>query len=402
MRFVLWIIGLFALAVLVGLAANLNTGYAILFLPPYRAEVSFNLLIVGVVLLIVLAYAVLRLIALAANLPEEVRRFQRQKRAKAAVTALREAGIAFFEGRYQKAEREALKALDSDDLPESRALALLMAARAAGSVNALEKRDHYLAQLDGLPDRLQLARHMLDAELKLDAKDALGALAAIERARALSPNLTSALKLELKVRLLQKQPETVLALTERLLKAEALEPEQARRYRLAAYSQQLASFINGKEVRDWLRRIPETERINPKLVNETVARLIALEDYDFAASLLAGALADDEQATPELARDLGQLAEHLSAEKRLELLKTAENWLKTRPRDHMLLLALGRLAMSQQLWGKAQSYLEASASIEPTLCAHAELARLFEATDKEDKAAEHYQRSLQLALERGC
>ncbi|MDE1713630.1 hypothetical protein PWG14_13740 (plasmid) [Chromobacterium amazonense] len=39
MRFALWITGLFALAVLVGLASTLNTGYAILFLPPYRMEV---------------------------------------------------------------------------------------------------------------------------------------------------------------------------------------------------------------------------------------------------------------------------------------------------------------------------------------------------------------------------
>ena len=57
--------------------------------------------------------------------------------------------------------------------------------------------------------------------------------------------------------------------------------------------------------------------------------------------------------------------------------------------------------MGQQLWGKAQSYLEASTSIQATLCAHAELARLFEITGKEDKAALHYQRSLELALEMG-
>jgi HemY protein len=129
--------------------------------------------------------------------------------------------------------------------------------------------------------------------------------------------------------------------------------------------------------------------------------LIALEDFDYAATLLAEALADEDQATPELARELGQLAERLSPEKRLELMRSAEDWLKTRPRDYMLLLALGRLAMNQQLWGKAQSYLEASNSIEPTLCANAELARLFEATGKEEQAAQHYHRSLELALAKG-
>ena len=401
MKFVIWITGLFALAVLVGLASTLNTGYAILFLPPWRMEVSFNLLLLGIVVLIVLAYAVMRVISITAGLPAEVKRFQRQKKLKAARHALREAGIAFFEGRFQKAEREALKAMEDEYAAENRALALLLAARSAGATGALDKRDQYLQQLDTLPERLQLARHMLDAELKLEAKDALGALAAIERARALSPNLTNALRLELKVRLLQRQPDAVLALTEKLLKAEALEPSQARRYRLAAYSQQLTGFVGRREVRDWLRRIPEAERRNPVLVSEIVSRLIALEDFDYAATLLAEALADEDQATPELARELGQLAERLSPEKRLELMRSAEDWLKTRPRDYMLLLALGRLAMNQQLWGKAQSYLEASNSIEPTLCANAELARLFEATGKEEQAAQHYHRSLELALAKG-
>ena len=74
----------------------------------------------------------------------------------------------------------------------------------------------------------------------MDAKQPLEALAAIERARAISSNLTSALRLELKIRMLLKQPEQVLQITEKLLKADALEAEQARRYRLAAYRQQPA------------------------------------------------------------------------------------------------------------------------------------------------------------------
>ncbi|VEB39669.1 Uncharacterized enzyme of heme biosynthesis [Chromobacterium violaceum] len=191
---------------------------------------------------------------------------------------------------------------------------MLIAARAAGSAGDGDKRDEYLNQLDQLPARLQLARHMLDAELKLDDKDALGALAAIERARALSPNLTNALRLELKVRLLQKQPEAILLLTEKLLKADALEPEQARRYRLAAYQQQLAGLLSEREVKEWLRRIPDAERGNPQLLQQVVAHLIKLQEYDYAATLLAGALAGDEMELPELARELGQLAAHLSVE----------------------------------------------------------------------------------------
>ncbi|GGY08997.1 heme biosynthesis HemY N-terminal domain-containing protein [Paludibacterium paludis] len=401
MKFVLWITGLFALAVLLGLLSTLNTGYAILFVPPWRLELSFNLMILALITLVALMYGALRLIALATGLPGEVRRFQRQRKLKASRHALREAGIAFFEGRFQRAEREAQKAMDDEYAPENRALALLIAARSAGSTRDLAKRDDYLARLEALPERLQLARHMLDAELKFETQDLTGALLALEKARELSPNLTSALRLELKVRMLQRQPEAVLALTEKLLKADAMEPAQARHYRLAAYTQQLAGMVNSNEVRDWLRRIPETERRNAQLVGAVVARLILVEDFDYAATLLSEALADNDQATPELARELFQIAESLASETRLSLLKAAEGWLKGRPRDHMLLLALGRLAYAEQLWGKAQSYLEASVSIQPSLSAHAELVRLFEATGREEKVEHHYRLCLDLALEKG-
>jgi len=397
MRFLIWIIGLFALAVLVGLAATVNTGYAILYLPPYRMEVSFNFLLVALVLLVLLTHGALRLIGLAAGLPEEVRHFQRQKKLRAARHALREAGIAFFEGRYQKAEREAAKAIDDEYAPENRALALLFAARAAAAIGDTDKRDRYLSQLDALPERLRLARYMLEAELKLQAKAPLEALAAVERARAVSPNLTSALRLELKIRLMQRQPEAVLALTEKLLKADALEAAQARRYRVAAYRQQLFNFTHGSEVRDWLKKVPEVEQRNPELTAVVVDRLIVLGAEAQAAQLLCAAFERDD-GVPELSRRLGQLAERLPADQRLELLSRAEQWLPHHPEDHQLLIALGRLALSQQLWGKAQSYLEASLSLEPTLLAHAELARLFEATEKHELAERHYRQSLELAL----
>ena len=91
------------------------------------------------------------------------------------------------------------------------------------------------------------------------------------------------------------------------------------------------------------------------------------------------------------------LAEHIDSQRRLTLMRDAENWLKSRPRDHMLLLALGRLALAEQLWGKAQSYLEASVSMQPTLCAHAELSKLFATLGKDDKAAQHQALALKIA-----
>ena len=63
-----------------------------------------------------------------------------------------------------------------------------------------------------------------------------------------------------------------------------------------------------------------------------------------------------------------------------------------------LLLLLGRLALAQQLWGKAQGYLEASVSLHNSLAAQVELTRLFEQLDRPDDARRHADACVQLAL----
>ena len=68
----------------------------------------------------------------------------------------------------------------------------------------------------------------------------------------------------------------------------------------------------------------------------------------------------DAQYSGELAQELQPLVPALDAEARLDLMRRADVWLTQEPRDAGLLLLLGRLALAQQLWGKAQGYLEAS------------------------------------------
>jgi HemY protein len=63
-----------------------------------------------------------------------------------------------------------------------------------------------------------------------------------------------------------------------------------------------------------------------------------------------------------------------------------------------LLLTLGRLCAEQELWGKAQSYLDASVAVEPTWSAHLALAELHDGLGHADAARRHYRESLDLAV----
>lgn len=59
-----------------------------------------------------------------------------------------------------------------------------------------------------------------------------------------------------------------------------------------------------------------------------------------------------------------------------EQLMMAENWLKERPNNPELLLALGRLSLRNRLWGKAREYFAASLRLHRTQETAAELCRL--------------------------
>ena len=82
----------------------------------------------------------------------------------------------------------------------------------------------------------------------------------------------------------------------------------------------------------------------------------------------------------------------------LPLIQKAEAWRKERPEDPDLMFALGRLCLHQQLWGKAQSFLESALRLADDndaliIRTHRALARLFEQLGDTDRAAEHYRAS---------
>jgi HemY protein len=80
-------------------------------------------------------------------------------------------------------------------------------------------------------------------------------------------------------------------------------------------------------------------------------------------------------------------------------LATAEGWLKGNENNPVLLLTLGRLCKRNKLWGKAQSYLDASLGIQARSDSYKELGQLMEQLEEPDKAASYFRQGLLLAQE---
>ena len=79
-------------------------------------------------------------------------------------------------------------------------------------------------------------------------------------------------------------------------------------------------------------------------------------------------------------------------------LETAERWLVSHNDDATLLYALGRLCERQQLWGKAQTYLEASLALDNHWRAHVALGEMLSQLGRHDEANAHLAAALKLAL----
>ncbi len=77
-----------------------------------------------------------------------------------------------------------------------------------------------------------------------------------------------------------------------------------------------------------------------------------------------------------------------------EQLIVAEQWLREHPGDADLLLALGRISVRNQLWGKAREYFESSLKLRPRSETYAELARLLAYMGEHEKSTELYQQGL--------
>src|SRR6266567_9064262 len=128
MRILFWFLLLAVAAVVAALMVKLNAGYALLVSPPYRVELSLNLLLIIVVGSFFLLYFTLRLISRAVRMPETVRAWRRQQKLDRARVKQDAALIALLEGRYGKARQHAEEALE---IPGSSNLNAIVAARAA-------------------------------------------------------------------------------------------------------------------------------------------------------------------------------------------------------------------------------------------------------------------------------
>lgn len=391
MKILFWALVLFGLAVAAALGARLNDGYVLLVFPPYRAEVSLNLFVLALVAIVLALYMAMRALAVTVGLPKRVREYRERRQRERAGLVFQDAVRLLFEGRFGQAMKKAGEAYAAGTAP---GLSALIAARAAQRLREPEKLQDWMTRAMSDDPRNEAATLMLEAEMMNESRRFDEALAALDRLQDKKGRHIAALRLELRARQGSGDWDGVLKLARQLEKRDALPPEVAREIKTLAHLENIARRrADAGRLQDYLRAVPAAE-YGRRLALAGARALVELDATEAAQKLIEGALDGYSEAgwQPELVALYGGLTgPGLTAR-----IARAENWLRQYPDEAALLLALGRMCMNQRLWGKAQSYLEASLAVEETRDAHLALADLCDQLERSEEANRHFRASVRL------
>jgi HemY protein len=385
----LWLLGLFAAAVAVTLAAR-NPGYVQFVYPPYKMELSLTLFVSALLGVFVLGYVLLRLVFTTLRLPAYVRSFRAERAASKGRAAMMEALKTYFEGRYADAEKAAVRAME---LGEQSGLNAIIAARAAHELREFDKRDAYLADARGKSVGESTMRLMAKTEFLLDQKQPQLALNSLkELSDSGMHRHIGALSLELKAQQQARNWDAVLDVTAQLEKRRAIDKVVAEQLRQQAWLEKLRGQASDlAALRALWKAVPGEFRRRTRIVAAAAEAFNRLGDCQGAQQLLTESLA--AQWDSELVTLYGECRK----DNNVAQIEQAERWLQQHSDDAGLLLALGKLCMHQQLWGKAQTYLDASLSLQPGPAVYTALGQLAEKTGKHDQARAYFQKSMQAA-----
>lgn len=381
MRRAVWLLIIMAAAVAFALTLRTNPGNLTLMWPPYRIDVSVNLAIVLLLVAALLLHLLFSLLSNVVGLPRRVRAYRARSRRDRAVRSYRDGLLAYFEGRYGRAERLARAALADHGLAPS---AALLGARAAQRLQAPDRRDGWLESARLLRDGGDATRATI-AEIALDDHRPDDALRAIEQLKVRGVRTVHALRLSMRAHEQLEDFDEVLDALRQLERRGAIDTAAARAVRVRALRAMFTRAAHDPDaaLRLW-NELPEEERELEEVVPTAVRALIRGGRDELASRITERVLAKRYDA------ELVAMWPDLDTVNNRMRLKRAEAWLDRWGEEPSLLVALGRLCAAEELWGKAEDFFIRAQRRQPDPQIQMLLARLCEHLGRENEAVLWY------------
>lgn len=395
-RLALVFILLLAIAGFLGWAISQSAGYVLITYDQFRYESSFWVfvaLIACVWLLAMAAHWVLGLLQASGALVNPWSRRHRERRlSSASRNGMRE----LAEGQWGHALAHLKSAAEHDRQP---LVHYLGAARAANELGEHEQSDALLLEARERAPEAGLAVGLTQAQLQIARGQYLEARETLTALHEAHPRHSYVLTLLQQLYVQLKDWPALCRLLPELRKQRALPPDRLSELELLAWTAALeqagdAGQPEGSDPVTALNQrwqtVPSALRNEPLLVRAYADGLSRLGAEAKAEEVLYAALKRnfDERLVERYGRVLGREPSRQ--------LTHAEGWLRDHPDSAELLLALGRLSLRNELWGKARDYLEASLRFEHRAETCAELARLLAQLGDSERSNRLFQEGLGL------
>jgi HemY protein len=272
-------------------------------------------------------------------------------------------------------------------------LAALIGARAALETRDFASASNFLAHPDAQLQRLAVPRMMLEAELALEQGMPGEALARLAELKREAGAHTAALRLEMRALNAANRAAEIPRVVAELVKRKVYDAEHGEMIRASAHADVLRTLSHDAAgLRDYWIRVPESDRTISRVALAAAQSFLSLGGDRDASEILARSI--DAHWSP----DLVALYAECRATDSTRQLETAERWLLEHNQEATLLFALGRLCERAQLWGKAQTYYEASLALASSWRTHVALGEMLARLGQHDAANAHLAAALKLAL----
>lgn len=394
MRTWIWTFIVFVAAVALALVLREHNGNVLIVAPPWHVSFSITFGVLGVIVLFVVLYALLRMLSWLTGSPERFKIWRSRRAARRDQHLLQNGWISVLEGRYAQAEKELSKLLAKSRSKTAKVVAGLAAAQASQQLGEYQRRDDslHLAQKNaGNDSRLKLAYATAAADMYLEQGQVQTAIDLLQPVQDASSRNFQATRLLLRAYKQQNDYERVYELTRLLLRRSAIDKAEALNYIEYAAAKRITAVTSPEQFKTIWSDL-RTEEKNTVLVTLAAAQFLEQQEkYDEVAKVLESAL--QQHFVPELLNAYASCPESYYSRR----LSKAEEWLKKYPEEPALLATLGRLCITGQLWGQAEHYLKRSMKIRNDLRIHALLGQLYDVLGRQEEAVHHW-RIASLAL----
>lgn len=360
-----------------------DPGYVVVNFRNYVIEMSVPVLLAGILLIVLLAWLVVKIFRAPRRLGEAAGRY-RSGRAGARLTR---GVIEIAEGNFARGEKLLARTASSSDAP---LLNYLQAARAAHLLGRNDRRDDWLRQAYENTPEAASAVLLTQAELQLDQRQYEQALATLRMLEEKTPNHSHALNLLGRLYFRLEDWKQLAALLPRLRKYGRIDPAVLEQWSVRVYREALDRAADADALAAAWSDVPKSMKQGLAVLEAWYAGLIRTGQHDKAEKAIAADL--KREWRPPLVRLFGVIDSSHPGKQ----LSRAEGWLRSHPDDVDLLLTASRLCLRNELWGKARSYLETVISLRPTPEAYQEYGRLLARLGEDEAAAEAYRAGLGL------